>query len=258
MTLKEFAQMLDGRKYGHEITEEEEALAKKLGFVVVFGYSDDNAELRGAINDEIGCFDGGVLEHEDLPGTIYANWCPEYIDCAWAYDTYIPHERFLIYDGSELYCVGIVCDIGNQKNGKGNKMKIKLDPGAIMPTRAHSTDAGLDLYSPERKVIRAFDWEKIDTGVHVAIPEGYVGMVTSKSGLMGIQGITSRGTIDSGYAGSIQAVLFNHSRKDYIVEKGQKITQLVILPIITPEMELVDDLEETERGNGGFGSTGKF
>lgn len=137
-------------------------------------------------------------------------------------------------------------------------MKVKLDPGAFMPTRAHEDDAGLDLYSPVRQVIRANDWEAIDTLVHVAIPKNHVGMITSKSGLMAKEGITCRGTIDCGYAGSIRAVLYNHSKKDYIVEKGQKITQLVIVPIVTPELELVDELEETERGSGGFGSTGKF
>jgi dUTP pyrophosphatase len=137
------------------------------------------------------------------------------------------------------------------------KMKVKLDPGAIMPTRAHETDAGLDLYSPERIVIFAGSRESIDTGVHVAIPEGYVGMITSKSGLMA-SGITCRGTIDCGYTGSIRAVLYNNGYERVVIEKGQKITQLVILPIITPELELVDDLEATERGNGGFGSTGKF
>ncbi len=136
-------------------------------------------------------------------------------------------------------------------------MKVMLDEGAKMPTRSHKTDAGLDLYSTRRMVIRANDWASIETGVHVEIPAGYVGMLTSKSGLMK-EGITSRGTIDCGYTGSIQAVLFNHSGKTYIVEKGQKITQLVIMPIITPELELVRSLEETERGNGGFGSTGKF
>jgi dUTP pyrophosphatase len=136
-------------------------------------------------------------------------------------------------------------------------MKIKLDDGAIVPERAHKADAGLDLFSPIRKVIRSNDWESIDTGVHVEIPKGYVGMITSKSGLMAKDGITSRGTIDSGYTGSIKAVLFNHSRKDYIVEKGQKITQLVLMPIITPEVEIVDSLEETERGSKGFGSTGR-
>lgn len=136
-------------------------------------------------------------------------------------------------------------------------MKIKLDEGAYKPLRAHKTDAGLDLLSPMHKVIRANDWESIDTGVHVEIPVGYVGMITSKSGLMAKEGITSRGTIDSGYTGSIKAVLFNHSKKDYIVEKGQKITQLVLIPIITPDVEIVDSLEETERGSDGFGSTGR-
>lgn len=137
-------------------------------------------------------------------------------------------------------------------------IKVMLDDGCYVPTRAHEHDAGLDLYSPVRKVICANSWEAIDTGVHIAIPEGYVGMITSKSGLMSKEGITSRGTIDCGYTGSIKAVLFNHSRKDYIVEKGQKITQLVIMPIITPKLELADDLETTERGSGGFGSSGKF
>lgn len=137
-------------------------------------------------------------------------------------------------------------------------IKVKLDDGAFVPTRAHTKDAGLDLYSPVRKIIRANDWEAIDTGVHVEIPEGYVGMITSKSGLMCGEGITSRGTIDYGYTGSIKAVLFNHSKRDYIVERGRKITQLVLVPIITPEIELVDELEDTERGDGGFGSSGAF
>ena len=138
-------------------------------------------------------------------------------------------------------------------------MKVMLDEtiGAVMPSRAHETDAGLDLYSPVRVVLRPNDWVKIDTGVHVEIPKGYVGMITSKSGLMAKHGITSRGTIDCGYTGSICAVLFNHSDKTYIIEKGDKITQLVIVPIVTPTLELVDTLEATDRGSGGFGSTGK-
>lgn len=127
MTLKEFAKMLDGREYRHEITKEEEALAKELGFVVVFGYSDDNAELRGAIDDEIGCFDGGVLEHDDLPNMIYAMWCPEYIDCSWAYQTSIPHEKFHIYEDGELYCVGIVCDINKPKQTNADRIRAMSD-----------------------------------------------------------------------------------------------------------------------------------
>ena len=138
------------------------------------------------------------------------------------------------------------------------KLKVVLDPGAIVPTRAHPMDAGLDLYAKNNAIIRPGTWAQFDTGVHVEIPEGYVGMVTSKSGLMSKEGLTSRGTIDCGYTGSIRVALFNHGIKNAYIQKGQKISQLVILPIITPEVEVVDRLEDTERGSGGFGSTGKF
>lgn len=115
MKLREFADLLTDREYGHEITKEEEALAKELGFVVVFGYSDDNAELRGAINDEIGCYDGGVLEHKDLQGTILAEWCPDDIDCSWHFSSTQPSEKFYIFEDGELYCVGIVIDNNKPK-----------------------------------------------------------------------------------------------------------------------------------------------
>lgn len=136
-------------------------------------------------------------------------------------------------------------------------LKIALDPGATMPTRAHKNDAGLDLYAAENVRIWPHSWAAVETGVHVAIPAGFVGLLTSKSGLMRHKGLTCRGTIDSGYTGTIQAIMFNHS--DVFVEllKGDKVTQLVIMPIITPVPELVDKLEETERGAGGFGSTGR-
>lgn len=137
-------------------------------------------------------------------------------------------------------------------------MKVMIDEGAKMPTRAHEWDAGLDLYAMESGKIPPCGSASFDTGVHVQIPAGYVGLLTSKSGLMSKHGITSRGTIDCGYTGSIKAVLFNHSHQYVTIEKGQKITQLVILPIITPELEVVDCLEETDRGCGGFGSSGKF
>lgn len=139
------------------------------------------------------------------------------------------------------------------------KLKVKLSPGAHMPHRAYNTDAGLDLLSTEEKIVPELGSAEFDTGVHVAIPEGYVGYVTSKSGLMMGHDITTDGTIDSGYTGSIHVKLFNHdSEHPYKVLKGQKIAQLVIHPIITPKVELVDELEETARGIGGFGSTGKF
>ena len=136
-------------------------------------------------------------------------------------------------------------------------MRIKLDSGAKMPTRAHETDAGLDIYARETKTILAGKSEVFDTGVHVELPNGTVGMLKSKSGLNVNHGITSEGVIDVGYTGSIVAKLYNNSDKDYTVNAGDKITQLVILPILTPELELVDSLDDTERGDNGFGSSGK-
>lgn len=137
-------------------------------------------------------------------------------------------------------------------------INVKLDPDAYMPTRAHEWDAGLDLYAMNDGWIFPFSRKFFDTGIHVAIPKGYVGLLTSKSGLMGDKGITSRGTIDSDYRGTIKAVLFNQSLLFRKIKRGQKITQLVIMPIVTPKPSLADDLGETERGTGGFGSTGAF
>lgn len=138
------------------------------------------------------------------------------------------------------------------------KLKVVLDEGAKMPTRAHTHDAGLDLYAMHNAVIRPYARAMLDTGVHVQIPDGHVGLLTSKSGLMAKMGLTSRGTIDAGYTGAVHVVLFNHTDRVAFIKKGEKISQLVLMPIITPDPELVDSLEETERGSGGFGSTGKF
>ena len=136
-------------------------------------------------------------------------------------------------------------------------MKVVVDPEANYPTRAHKSDAGLDLCATKSGWIMPKCHKSFDTGVHVAIPEGFVGMLTSKSGMM-MKGITSRGTIDCGYTGSVRAVLFNHSWKPVKIHKGQKITQLVVMPIGMPTLECVNSLDDTERGTGGFGSTGEF
>lgn len=136
-------------------------------------------------------------------------------------------------------------------------MKIKLDSGAYMPERAHDTDAGLDLRSPYAAVIPPYSSVAIDTGVHIEIPAMHVGMIKSKSGLNVKYNLTSEGVIDAGYTGSICVKLYNHGQHTYAVHKGDKISQLVILPIITPELELVSSLEGSERGENGFGSTGR-
>lgn len=136
-------------------------------------------------------------------------------------------------------------------------MKVVLDTGAKMPTRAHEWDAGLDLYSIHDGYIRCNTNRTFDTGVHVQIPEGCVGFIKSKSGLMVNHGITTDGTIDAHYTGPIKVCLTNHGGSKYEVKAGDKIAQLVIVPCMLPELELVDSLEETDRGENGFGSTGR-
>lgn len=136
-------------------------------------------------------------------------------------------------------------------------MKIKLDQWGIMPTRAHDTDAGLDLYAPHSEIVPAHGSALFDTGVHVQLPPNTAGMIKSKSGLNVHHGITSEGVVDVGYTGSICVKLYNHSDTAYMVNRGDKISQLVIVPIIIPPLKLVDSLEESERGDNGFGSTGR-
>ena len=157
----------------------------------------------------------------------------------------------------------LYCDYHNGDGGSFVKVadlpiKVVLDPGAILPTRAHELDAGYDLYSREDAVIFQNASGKFDTGVHIEIPAGYVGFLKSKSGLNVKNGIQSEGVIDAGYTGSICVKLYNHGSQAVEIKRGQKISQLVILPIITPDLEVVDSLEETERGSNGFGSSGKF
>ena len=137
------------------------------------------------------------------------------------------------------------------------KMKVILD-GAKMPTKAHTADAGFDLYTPEMVVVRERDSAIIDTGVHFEIPAGYVGFLKSKSGLNVKMGIRGEGVIDSGYTGPVVAKLYNDSDSPVILEAGQKIIQIVFLPIPEVELVQVDSFEQTERGSNGFGSSGKF
>ncbi len=136
-------------------------------------------------------------------------------------------------------------------------MKIMLDAGAYMPTRSYPTDAGLDLRTPIDVTVPARGSATIDTGVHVELPTGTTGFLKSKSGLNVNYGLTSDGVIDVGYTGSIRAKLYNNSDKDYTFREGDKITQLVILPILVPDLEEVDTLESRGRGKNGFGSSGR-
>ena len=142
-------------------------------------------------------------------------------------------------------------------------IRVKLDEGAMLPTKAHDTDAGFDIYARRGFCVFGTKGNEVgsgthDTGVHIEIPKGYVGFLKSKSGLNVKFGLTSDGVIDSGYTGSIVVKLYNHSSKDYWFDKGDKITQLVILPIADcSKLTETDSLDSTERGDGGFGSSGR-
>lgn len=133
-----------------------------------------------------------------------------------------------------------------------------VESGAKAPTHAHENDAGYDLYTPKDFIIRPHSYIAIDTKVKVDIPKGYYGRLESKSGLMLNNGITCRGTIDSGYRGTIVVVLFNHTDKYVDFISGDKITQIVFLKCETPKIEIVQSFNgQTDRDTNGFGSTGR-
>lgn len=136
-------------------------------------------------------------------------------------------------------------------------MEIMLDNGAYMPSRGHKTDAGLDLRTPKAVTVPAYGSVAVDTGVHVALPHGCAGLLVSKSGLNVRHSITSTGLIDEGYTGSIVVKLYNHGGGDYQLAAGDKITQLVVIPVVRELLEQVPAFNETERGDDGFGSTGR-
>ena len=135
----------------------------------------------------------------------------------------------------------------------------KLSPDAKLPKLEHEHDSGFDLYSNETVSLKPLERKLVATGIAVAIPEGFEGQVRPKSGLAITSGITvlnTPGTIDSGYRGEIKAIMINLSDKEYVVEKGKKIAQLVFAKVEHPQLEESEELDGTKRGEGGFGSTG--
>ncbi len=143
------------------------------------------------------------------------------------------------------------------------KVRIKkLKDNAQIPVYGSGGSAGGDLVSAENTDITVMPHQTvfIGTGIAVAIPEGYVGLVYARSGLASKRGLAPAnkvGVIDSDYRGEIKVALYNHGDEPQTVLKGERIAQLVIAPFIKAEYETVDDLDETERGEGGFGSTGR-
>ena len=137
------------------------------------------------------------------------------------------------------------------------QVKVMLDKGAFMPERAHLTDAGADLRTPDWFVVPVGGSAVIDTGVHVQLPPNTVGLLKSKSGLNVRDGITGEGVIDEGYTGSIVVKLYNDGPFVKEFQRGDKIVQLLVLPVLYPEFAEVDRIDGGERGDNGFGSTGR-
>lgn len=139
-----------------------------------------------------------------------------------------------------------------------DRLTLKVVEGARLE-RATEGSAGYDLRAAHRGIVEPSEVLTVGTGVHVAIPEGYVGMVCSRSGLAakhGVHVLNAPGIIDSDYRGEVKVLLRNTGRDAYFIEEGDRIAQLVIVPCITPEVEYVESLPATARGAGGLGSTG--
>ncbi|MCX6809627.1 MAG: dUTP diphosphatase [Candidatus Berkelbacteria bacterium] len=140
---------------------------------------------------------------------------------------------------------------------KSEKLKIKkLSPDAKIPNFAREGDAGLDLYSMDSIAIPAGSRAGIQTGIALEIPEGKAGLIWDRAGLSSKQGLkVLGGVIDSGYRGEIIVTLANISREPVELPKGSKIAQIIIQPFEKPEIEIADELSESERGENGFGSS---
>lgn len=141
------------------------------------------------------------------------------------------------------------------------KLKIKvLDPEVGLPTRAHSGDAGLDLRSRLEVALAPGERRLVPCGIAVEIPEGYVGLVLPRSGISASRGLSfvnACGVIDAGYRGEISVIAVNlDPRAQLRIEKGERIAQLLVVPVAQPEVECVEELSPSDRGEGGFGSSG--
>lgn len=134
---------------------------------------------------------------------------------------------------------------------------LRVSPEAVLPTRAHPEDAGMDLYALEDVILGARQGRMARTGIAMAIPQGFVGMIADRSSL-GKKGVkTAGGIVDAGYRGEVQVILWNLTDSEIRLGKGERIAQMLIYPIATPAIREVQALDETRRGAGGFGSTGK-
>ncbi len=136
----------------------------------------------------------------------------------------------------------------------------RLHPDAVLPVYAHHGDAGLDLSAVEEVVLGPGERAAVPTGLAMAIPEGWVGLVHPRSGLARRHGVTvtnAPGTIDAGYRGEVQVLLVNLGQEEVELAAGERIAQLLLQKVGHAEVVEVNELEDTARGEGGFGSTGR-
>ena len=134
----------------------------------------------------------------------------------------------------------------------------KLDEDAIVPTKANRSDAGYDLYAFHGTILQKHAHKLIKTGISMAIPEGYVGLIWPRSGMAYKHGIdVFAGVIDSTYRGEIGVVLYNSQYSNYSIEKGDRIAQILFQKVEDFDLHVVENLDDTSRGAGGFGSSGK-
>ena len=134
----------------------------------------------------------------------------------------------------------------------------RIDAEAKLPVYGHPGDAGLDLFSLKEHILAAGEVKAVGTGIQVAVPRGHVGLVWDKSGISLNAVHRLAGVIDSGYRGEVRVVLANLGQEPFIIEKGMKIAQVLIQEVASVTVIEDEDLDETSRGSGGFGSTGKF
>ncbi|NHJ12043.1 MAG: dUTP diphosphatase [Candidatus Thorarchaeota archaeon] len=134
-----------------------------------------------------------------------------------------------------------------------------LTPGAQVPRLAKPGDAAFDLFSVVDYVLEPGEWHAVPTGISIEIPPGYEGQVRPRSGLALEHGVTvlnAPGTIDSGYRGEVKTIMINLGKKPFRITKGMRISQLAIRAVSRALFEAVDELNDSDRGEGGFGSTG--
>ena len=143
------------------------------------------------------------------------------------------------------------------RRGTRPTIRTVLDEGAFLPIRAHDTDAGADLRTPVEVRVPPHDSALVHTGTHIQLPPGTCGLVVSKSGLMIFNALTSTGLIDEGFTGEIILRVFNNGPDWYTFRAGDSVSQVAVIPVLYPTYELADELRGGDRGDNGYGSTGR-